>query len=90
MAAAELAIRARTQGCLARDVRAAVAAGELVVTWTLRGTRHLHAAEDVRWLVALFGPIRDGQGPGSSSWGSPGRSVREGWRRCAGRSPPAP
>ena len=57
MAAAELAIRARTRGCLAHDVRAAVAAGELVVTWTLRGTRHLHSAEDVRWLLALFGPI---------------------------------
>jgi len=57
MAAAELAIRARTQRCSAHQVRAAVAAGDLVVTWTLRGTRHLHAAEDVRWLLALFGPV---------------------------------
>lgn len=57
MAAAELAFRARTAGCTVQDVRAAVTGGAFVVTWTLRGTRHLHAAEDVRWLVGLLGPV---------------------------------
>lgn len=27
-----------------------------MLTWSLRGTRHLHRAEDVRWLVGLVGP----------------------------------
>lgn len=57
MAAAELAFRARTQGCSVGEVRAAVAGGTFVVTWTLRGTRHLHLAEDVRWLLGLLGPV---------------------------------
>jgi hypothetical protein len=54
--AAALMVRSRTAGTTAAEVAAAVDAGACVVTWTLRGTRHLHAAEDVRPLLALLGP----------------------------------
>jgi len=56
-AAAALTIRARTSGLEAADVDAAVGGqGSLVLTWSLRGTRHLHRRDDVRWLVGLLGP----------------------------------
>ena len=54
--AAALAVRVRAPGATAAGVAACVDAGEAVVTWTLRGTRHLHAVEDVRPLLALLGP----------------------------------
>jgi len=57
-AAARLGVRARTS---AVDEAAVVAACEVqrsvVRTWLMRATVHLVAAEDVRWLVALFGPM---------------------------------
>ena len=31
--------------------------GPLVLTWSLRGTRHLHHRDDVRWLLSIFGPM---------------------------------
>ncbi|MGH9222739.1 MAG: winged helix DNA-binding domain-containing protein [Acidimicrobiales bacterium] len=55
--AAALAIRARTTGLTVSSVTDAVARGSLVLTWTLRGTRHLHHRKDLAWLLALFGPI---------------------------------
>ena len=54
--AAGLAIRARSRGLVAADVDAAREDRRIVLTWSLRGTRHLHRAEDVRWLLALLGP----------------------------------
>ncbi len=54
--AAALAVRARSRGLVAADVDAAREDGRVVLTWSLRGTRHLHRADDVRWLVALVGP----------------------------------
>jgi hypothetical protein len=54
--AAALAIRARSTGLVRSDVGKAVQDRSLVLTWSLRGTRHLHAADDVRWLVRLLGP----------------------------------
>jgi hypothetical protein len=48
-----LAIRARTRGLTAADVDAALAAGDVVVTWLNRGTLHLVAREDHHWLHAL-------------------------------------
>ncbi len=54
--AAALAVRARSRGLVAADVDAAREDRRVVLTWSLRGTRHLHRAEDVRWLVALVGP----------------------------------
>jgi hypothetical protein len=54
--AAALAVRVRAPGATAAGVAACLDAGEAVVTWTLRGTRHLHAVEDVRPLLALLAP----------------------------------
>ncbi|MBA2750935.1 MAG: winged helix DNA-binding domain-containing protein [Actinobacteria bacterium] len=55
--AAALSLRARTSGLVTGDVDAALGdERSLVLTWSLRGTRHLHAGSDVRWLVALLGP----------------------------------
>lgn len=54
--AAALMVRSRSAGTTAAGVASTVDAGACVVTWTLRGTRHMHAAEDVRPLLALFGP----------------------------------
>jgi hypothetical protein len=53
--AAALAVRARTSGLTMADVTATVADRACVVTWSLRGTRHLHVADDVRPLLALLG-----------------------------------
>jgi len=56
-AAAALAVGARASGLATGDVDAALGdERSLVLTWSLRGTRHLHAGSDVRWLVALLGP----------------------------------
>ena len=54
--AARLAVRARTGGLVASDVDDAVRRGEVVRTWAMRGTLHLLAAADVRWIVGLLGP----------------------------------
>lgn len=51
-----LAVRARTDGLTRADVDTAVASGEVVRTWAMRGTLHMLAAEDVGWIVALLGP----------------------------------
>ncbi len=56
--AAALSIRARSRGLVMADVVATLCdTRDVVSTWTLRGTRHWHAAEDVRWLVGLLGPV---------------------------------
>jgi hypothetical protein len=52
--AVSLAVRARTHGLTADNWIAAVDDGTCVVTWSLRGTRHLHAVEDVRPLLTLL------------------------------------
>jgi hypothetical protein len=39
----------------------------VVLTWTMRGTRHLHPAADVRWLLKVFGPV----------FGRPGRRAEQ-------------
>lgn len=54
--AARLAIRARTEGLTVSDVDDAVRRGDVVRTWAMRGTLHMLAAEDVRWVVGLVGP----------------------------------
>ncbi len=56
--AAALSIRARSQGLAVDDIGAArTVERSIVLTWTLRGTRHYHHEADVRWLVALLGPV---------------------------------
>ena len=45
----------RCAGAAETDVLAAFERRELVRTWPMRGTIHIVAAEDVRWLLALAG-----------------------------------
>jgi hypothetical protein len=46
----------RTAGGSRAAVEAALDAGEVVRSWPMRGTLHLTAAEDLRWMLALLGP----------------------------------
>ena len=56
--AAVLGVRARTGGVTAADVeRALVEDRSVVRTWLMRGTLHLVATEDYRWLLPLYGPV---------------------------------
>jgi hypothetical protein len=43
-------------GAACAEVERAVEAGAIVRTWPVRGTLHVVAAEDVRWMLALLGP----------------------------------
>ena len=53
---AQLAIAARTQGITYEDVKRAREIDRcFVLTWSLRGTLHLVAAEDISWQLALSG-----------------------------------
>ncbi|WP_186356757.1 winged helix DNA-binding domain-containing protein [Streptomonospora sp. PA3] len=53
-----LAVRARTAGLVAGDVRRAVAEDRSVVrTWAMRGTLHAVPAADAGWIVGLVGPV---------------------------------
>jgi Winged helix DNA-binding domain len=56
LTAARLAVRARTSGITPGDLRTALADGEVVRTWAMRGAVHLMRRRDVRWVVALLGP----------------------------------
>src|SRR5437588_10965302 len=68
LAAAALGVRARAPDTRVADVVAALGpARSVVLTWSLRGTRHFHHAEDLRWLVGLLGPV----------FGRPGRRARQ-------------
>ena len=55
-AASLWAIGLRTAGATLATVEAAIARGEIVRTWPMRGTLHWLAREDVRWMVALMAP----------------------------------
>lgn len=59
LSAAALCVRARTAGSgVAGDLSAALSGdGAAVLLWSLRGTRHLHHRDDVRWLLGLLGPV---------------------------------
>ena len=54
--AARLAARSRTTGVTRDDVDRACREAVVVRTWAMRGTLHMLAADDVRWIVALLGP----------------------------------
>ena len=60
---ARLVVRARTTGLTAAGVDQACAAGDVTRTWAMRGTLHMVATRDVRWLTGLLGPVfaRKGQ-----------------------------
>ena len=56
--AARLGVHARSGGLDEADVvKACEVERSVVRTWLMRATVHLVAAEDVRWMVALFGPM---------------------------------
>lgn len=55
-AAMMLALRARVGGILSADVDAAIESREIARTWLMRGTLHLAAADDLRWMLALLAP----------------------------------
>ncbi|HET8759356.1 MAG TPA: winged helix DNA-binding domain-containing protein [Solirubrobacteraceae bacterium] len=63
--AAQLAVRARTEGATADAVEAALRhgaettarGGGLVRTWAMRGTLHLLAADDLATVLAIYGPL---------------------------------
>jgi hypothetical protein len=58
LSAAALGMRARSPGLSAASVtRALNDQRSIVRTWLMRGTLHVVAAEDVRWLVDLLGPV---------------------------------
>jgi hypothetical protein len=50
------AVALRTPDASERDVEAAIARRELVRTWPMRGTLHLVAAADARWMTELMAP----------------------------------
>src|SRR5689334_17788953 len=53
-----LALRARVEGVEMEDIHAAIDDARSVVrTWSMRGTLHLSAAEDIRWLIGVLGPV---------------------------------
>jgi hypothetical protein len=54
---ARLGVRARSTAVSEADVTAAIADRAVVRTWLMRNTIHLVAADDLRWLVHLFGPM---------------------------------
>jgi hypothetical protein len=56
--AAALAVRVRSTGLIAADIEhARVQERSVVRTWGPRGTLHLLAADDLGWLLPLFGPV---------------------------------
>lgn len=55
---AALSIRARSNVAHLQDVADERANGNLVLTWTMRSTLHLHCADDLPLLLSVFGPAR--------------------------------
>lgn len=55
-----LGVRARSEGLTSQNVVEACSAERSVVrTWAMRGTLHMVCAEDVRWMIALTGPVTE-------------------------------
>jgi Winged helix DNA-binding domain len=58
MPAATLAVRARSVGLVAADIKQALVQDRSTIrTWGPRGTLHLLAADDIGWLLPLLGPV---------------------------------
>lgn len=55
-AGATWAVGMRLAGSKLADVESAIAGRAIVRTWPMRGTLHLVAAEDARWMLALLSP----------------------------------
>lgn len=56
-AAARLGVRVRSARASETDVLAAINERAIVRTWLMRNTIHLVAAQDVRWMTAVLGPM---------------------------------
>jgi hypothetical protein len=54
---ARLAVRARTGGLTAADADRACTSRDVTRTWAMRGTLHMVATRDVRWMTGLLGPV---------------------------------
>jgi len=53
-----LSIGVRCEGISANDVtRAWIGDRSIIRTWTMRGTLHFVAADDLPWMLPLFGPV---------------------------------
>jgi Winged helix DNA-binding domain len=58
LSAAALGLRARSTGLHQRDVTRALDDDRSIVrSWLMRGTLHVVASGDIRWLVELLGPV---------------------------------
>jgi hypothetical protein len=58
LSAAALGMRVRSTGMRAADIgRALNDERSIVRSWLMRGTLHVVASEDLRWLVELLGPV---------------------------------
>jgi hypothetical protein len=53
---AKWSIGLRLPGSTEAQIEATIAARQIVRTWLMRGTLHLVAAEDLRWMLALLAP----------------------------------
>jgi hypothetical protein len=68
LAGARWSVGLRTPGLTDAALAAALGAGTIAQTWTMRGTLHLAAPEDVPWLLDLLGP---------RAWGGRGKLWRD-------------
>jgi hypothetical protein len=50
---AKWSVGLRTAGCTLADVDAALASGEIIRSWPMRGTLHLVPGEDIGWMLNL-------------------------------------
>ena len=51
--AALWAVGQRVPGSRVTDIRSALDRGEIVRSWPMRGTLHLLAPEDLKWMLAI-------------------------------------
>jgi hypothetical protein len=65
---AELAIRVRTDAVRAGDVARALADGDLIKTWAMRGTLHLLTPEDAGAYLSLMASARPWERPAWQRW----------------------
>ena len=71
-ASAELQLAARVQGITQQDVRDALWRDRtLVKSWTLRGTLHLHPADELSLWFAARRAVRDDRAEGMPAWPDP-------------------
>jgi hypothetical protein len=54
---ARMAVRPRTTGLTAAAVDRACADRDVTRTWAMRGTLHMIATADLRWMTDIFGPV---------------------------------